>query len=90
MDETGFRIGVRRKHTVITRASNKRQHLNNPDNRDYITSIKSISAAGESYAPMIVLKAATLLERWVVDELAPDTMLAYSDSGYSNDEINLE
>jgi DDE superfamily endonuclease len=39
---------------------------------------------------MIVLKAATLLERWVVDELAPDTMLAYSDSGYSNDEINLE
>jgi hypothetical protein len=63
MDETGFRIGVRRKHTVIIKAGNKRQYLNNPDNRNYITSIESISAAGESYAPIIILKAAILLKR---------------------------
>jgi hypothetical protein len=32
MDETGFRIGVGRKHKVITRASSERQYLADPDN----------------------------------------------------------
>jgi hypothetical protein len=46
MDETGFRIGVGRKHKVITRASSKRQYLADPDNRDFITSIESCRRIG--------------------------------------------
>jgi Tc5 transposase DNA-binding domain len=61
MDETGFRIGVGRKHKVITRAGCKRQYLADPDNRDYVTSIESISTAGESHAPMLILKASIIL-----------------------------
>jgi DDE superfamily endonuclease/Tc5 transposase DNA-binding domain len=90
MDETGFRIGVGRAHKVITRAGNNRQYLADPDNRDYITSIESISAAGESHAPLLILKAASLQERWIADELDENTILSYSESGYSNDKINLE
>jgi len=89
MDETGFRIGVRRKHKVITRIATKRQYQSDPDNRDYITSIESISAAGEVHAPLLILKASSLLERWIVDELDDNTALQYSETGYSNDEINL-
>jgi DDE superfamily endonuclease len=51
---------------------------------------ESISAAGELHTPIIVLKTATLLEKWIVNELADDTMLLYSESGYSNDDINLK
>jgi hypothetical protein len=75
MDETGFRIGVGRKHKVITRMTMKRQYQSDPDNRDHITSIKSISAAGEVYAPLLVLKASSLLERWIVDELDDNTAI---------------
>ena len=89
MDETGFRIGVGRKHKVITRMTTKRQYQTDPDNRDYITSIESISAAGEVHAPLLILKASSLLERWIVDELDDDTGIQYSESGYSNDIINL-
>jgi DDE superfamily endonuclease/Tc5 transposase DNA-binding domain len=89
MDETGFRIGVGRQHKVITKASNNRQYLSDPNNRDYITSIESISAAGDSHAPMLVLKAASLQERWIVDELNADTAITFSESGYSNDDISL-
>jgi DDE superfamily endonuclease len=55
-----------------------------------LTSIESISATGILHSPMLVLKAASLLERWIVDELSNDTMLVHSETGYSNDEINLE
>ena len=89
MDETGFRIGVGRKHRVITKVATKRQYQADPDNRDYITSIESISAAGEVHAPLLILKASSLLERWIVDELDDSTAIQYSDSGYSNDDINL-
>jgi len=89
MDETGFRIGVGRKHKIIARMTTKRQYQSDPDNRDYITSIESISAAGEVHAPLLVLKASCLLERWIVDELDDDTAIQFSESGYSNDEINL-
>jgi len=41
----------------------KRQYQTDPDNRDYITSIESISAAGEVYAPLLILKASSLLKR---------------------------
>jgi hypothetical protein len=46
MDETEFQIGVGRKHKVITRMTTKRQYQSDLDNRDYITSIEYISAAG--------------------------------------------
>jgi hypothetical protein len=89
MDKTGLRIEVRRKHKVITRASCKQQYLADSDNRDYVTSIESISAAGESHTPMLILKASIILERWIVDELPNSTAIAVSETGYSNDDINL-
>ena len=87
MDETGFRIGVGRQHKIITRADNRRRYMADPDNRDYITLIESISAAGEVHPPLLVLKSASILKKWIVDELNHRTMLIYSDIGYLNDEI---
>jgi DDE superfamily endonuclease len=38
---------------------------------------------------MLILKASSLLEKWVIDELNNNMALAYSETGYSNDDINL-
>lgn len=89
MDETRFRIGVSRQHKVIIKANSARRYLVDPDNQDYITSIESIAADDTTHAPMLVLKASSLLEKWVVNELNNNTALAYSNTGYSNDDINL-
>jgi Tc5 transposase DNA-binding domain/DDE superfamily endonuclease len=90
MDETGFRIGCGRAHMVITRSGNQKQYLQDPDNRDYLTLIESISAAGISHAPMVILKSATIIERWVADSLPGNYILANSESGYTNDKLNLQ
>jgi DDE superfamily endonuclease len=89
IDETGFRIGVGRQYKVIVKANSTRRYLTDPDNRDYIISIESIAADGTTHASMLVLKASSLYEKWVVDELNDNTALAYSETGYSNDDINL-
>jgi hypothetical protein len=75
MDETRLRTGVGRSIRLLrTRITTKRQYQSDPDIRDYITSI---------------LKASSLLERWIVDEIDDNTAIQYSESGYSNDEINV-
>jgi hypothetical protein len=47
----------------------KWQYQSNLDNQDYITLIEFISATSEVYAPLLVLKASSLLERWIIDKL---------------------
>ena len=42
MDETGFRIGCGKSHTVITLESHKKLYMTDSGNRDYITSIECI------------------------------------------------
>lgn len=59
------------------------------DNRDYVTSIKSISVVDESYTLIIIFKAFSLLEKWVINELPADIILTYNELDYSNDKINL-
>jgi DDE superfamily endonuclease/Tc5 transposase DNA-binding domain len=90
MDETGFRIGVGRAHSVITRYRSGRQYLADPDNRDYITSIECICADGTALPSCLVLKGAIIQERFIVDQLDESTLLATSETGYSNDMINIE
>ena len=63
-DETGFRIGCGGNQIVITLGA---RHKPNKDrksftiasetNRDYLTSVEAISAAGDVIPPMLILKA---------------------------------
>lgn len=81
---------MKRKYKVIIRADNTSRYLSDSDNRDYITSIESISVVDKSHALILILKASTLLKRWFVNEFTTNTILSYSESGYLNDDINLK
>ncbi len=54
MDETGFRAGCGRAHWVITLDIDKPMLLTDPDNRQYITSVESISGGGKTNPPMLI------------------------------------
>jgi hypothetical protein len=90
MDETGFRIGVGRAHKIVTRRNNKeRLYLSDPNNRESITSIETICADGSEIPPLVILSMQTHLEG-TFQNLNKKILMAVSDTGYSNDKINLE
>ena len=90
MDETGFCTGCGRAHWVISLDPDKPLLVTDPDNREYITSVESISDEGYSIPPILILCGVLILEKWVEeDDLDEDILLATSPTGYSNDELVL-
>jgi len=90
MDETGFRIGCGRAHTVVTRSLRGVLQMADPENRDYITAAEAASAAGESIPPMIITKGINILARWIANDIDDDTLFNTSDTGYSNDDLAID
>ncbi|KAF2177060.1 DDE-domain-containing protein, partial [Zopfia rhizophila CBS 207.26] len=88
MDETGCRIGVAKNQYVYTKHG-KTVFIPHSNNRELMTLVEACSANGEIIDPMIIIKASTILERWVMD-LPDDYLIHKSDSGYSNDETSLD
>lgn len=87
MDETGFRIGCGIAYSVVTVDRKKLLRFVDLDNRDYMTSMKCISAGGWSISLFVILKGAYILYKWGKNDLPVDTVLAVSLTGYSNDQL---
>ena len=65
--------------------------LTDPDSREYITSVESISGGGKTIPPMLILCGIQILEKWAQEnDLDDDILLATSLTGYSNDELALQ
>jgi hypothetical protein len=88
MDETGCRIGVNRNQYVYT-YRNRTISMPSSNNRELITLVESVSATGASIGPMVIIKAATLLENWAID-LPKHYLINLTESGYSTDTTTLE
>ncbi|KJZ69554.1 hypothetical protein HIM_11047 [Hirsutella minnesotensis 3608] len=90
MDETGFRIGVGKDQLVVTKRK-KAHYFGTPGNRESATAIECISAGGRVLPAFLVLCGIQHRARWYeVVKGYPDTRIAMSPTGYSNDEICLE
>lgn len=58
------------------------------NNRELNTLIECVCSTGFAIEPMVIIKAATIVEQWVVD-LPDNYLIAISGSGYSNDQLAL-
>ena len=90
IDETGFRIRVIARRTVITHLSTKAVYLADPDNRESLTAVETVCADGSTIPPMLILKDDVLLERYFENDLENDTFLATSPSRYSNEGLGMK
>lgn len=90
MDETGFRIGVGRLYIIITSDEFPNEYIIDPDNRDYATIIKYISATGYSLSTFLILTGAVYLAKQIIPDLDSKIKLGVSKTDYSNDNLNLE
>ena len=87
MDETGFRIGCLGGRVVITHSSSRVVYLADPEVRDWITAIETISANGKTIPPMLILSGSIMLEKHFDNDL---TLFGITHSGYSNAIIGVE
>jgi hypothetical protein len=89
-DETGFAMGLTATAKVITRAEyyGKRSMLQ-PGNREWVTVVESINAAGWALPPYIIFKGKVFIESWF-DSLAPNWKINKSANGWTTDEISLD
>ena len=60
------------------------------DNRDYITAVETISAAGTVIPPIVILAAKQIRDTWAANGIEDDAQIGVSDSGSSNDDLALE
>ena len=64
MDETGFCVGVGKDQWVITKDHVRPLYLASSNNRESITVVERVNAAGRIIALMIILASIFHQERW--------------------------
>lgn len=89
-DETGFRVGCGRQQKIITKEEKARVVLEDPENRDFISSIECVSSDGLVIPNMIILSGKSHLEKlFLHNDLDRNVTVAVSETGYNNDELSL-
>src|SRR5205807_2292054 len=68
-DECGFRIGIGGSHDVLTMETFKVAQSPSETNRDFMSMVEAINAAGETIPPLTILKGAQILHQHVSREL---------------------
>ena len=92
-DESGFRIGVGKNQKVVTRTADRQSQLSlgSNTNRETVTVIEAISGDGYVLPPMVIVSGVLHQERWsTTASIGGDTLIAVSDTGYSNDILCFE
>lgn len=82
-------IGHARSQWIVTKAINRQFYLASSQNHELAIVGKTINGNGEVLPPLVVLPGQLHLKGWINNELDGDTLVAVSDSGYTNDEISL-
>jgi hypothetical protein len=90
-DETGFQMGVIGSMKVVTGAERRtRPTLTQPGNREWVTVIQSICAAGYATPPFIIYKGRVHISAWYEEAGIPyDWKISVSENGWTNNALGL-
>ncbi|KAF7573919.1 hypothetical protein PtrM4_055420 [Pyrenophora tritici-repentis] len=91
-DEAGFMMGKITTQLVITGAERRgRPKTLQPGNREWVTLIAAISAAGWLVPPFLIFAGQYHLSAWYEEaEIPRDWAIAVSDNGWTNNELGVE
>lgn len=90
-DETRFRIRVSQAQLIITRDAHRKLIFQDPDNREFLTSIESINVIGKTTPLYMILNGRQFLEKWFeATDLSENASFNTSNTGYSNDRISMD
>jgi hypothetical protein len=91
-DETGFQMGIIGTMKVVTGSDRrKRPTLVQPGNREWVTVIQSICAAGYAIPPFIIYKGRVHISAWYGEaDIPSDWRISVSENGWTNNDLGLE
>ncbi len=91
-DETGFQMGIICSMKVVTGSERRtRPNLVQPGDREWVTVIQSICAAGYTTPPFIIYKGRVHISAWYEEADIPyDWKLSVSENGWTNNALGLE
>lgn len=90
-DETGFQMGVIGSMKVVTGSERRaRPTLVQPGDREWVTVIQSVCAAGYAAPPFIIYKGRVHISAWYEEANIPrDWKLSVSENGWTNNELGV-
>jgi hypothetical protein len=91
-DETGFMMGMISTRKVATRAQRRgKPKTVQPGNREWVTVIEGINAAGWAIPPFIIVTGKNHLRNWYEGSSLPsDWAIATTQNGWTNNETGFE
>ena len=88
-DETGFQISVTSGENVLVPRDITVVYSADPENKELITSVKTLNYGGQKVPLMIIFAGAYYLRRYFKNDLDGDILFTRSESGYSNDKLGV-
>ncbi|KAK1916404.1 MFS-type transporter clz9 [Pyrenophora teres f. teres] len=90
-DEAGFMMGKITTKLVVTASERRgRPKTIQPGNREWVTLIAAINAAGWSVPPFLIFAGQYHLSAWYQEDIPRDWAIAVSDNGWTNNELGVE
>jgi hypothetical protein len=90
-DEAGFMMGKITTQLVVTGSERRgRPKTIQPGNREWVTLIAAINAAGWSIPPFLIFAGQYHLSAWYKEDIPRDWAIAVSDNGWINNKLGVE
>jgi len=89
VDETGIALGVCTNHKVIGDARTNHTYVKTPENREWVSIVECISAAGTKVMPVLIFKGKTLQSTWLTPGNDPEHLYTCSERGWTSNEIGI-
>jgi hypothetical protein len=90
MDETGIALGVCTNSQVIARAGKRKAYVKTPGDREWVSILETVSAAGRKLRCMVIFKGQSLQTTWFPSRLVPDWLYTTSKNGWTSHKIGSE
>ena len=88
-DETGCQIGITAGGRVIIPKTERHAFVNDPDNRELVTSVEYFSATGYHIPLMLIFKGVYHLRKYFENDINGNTLFAHSEMGFTNDILTM-
>ena len=90
MDETGLALGVCVNSRVLANSQKKKAYIKSPENREWVSIIETVSAAGRKLRCAVIFKGQSLQTTWFPSEAIPDWLYTTSENGWTSKAIGVE
>jgi hypothetical protein len=90
MDETGVALGVCTNSQVLASSKKKKAYKSSPEDREWVSIIEVISAAGQRLQCLVIFKGKHLQTTWFPVKDTPDWLYTTSENGWTSQKIGYE